>query len=94
MSAPNPTLQPTSRAEPGGDRVGGLATGADDYIVKPFSVPELMARVKTALRRANPHSVGPALRAGDLELDRETAASAAPAGRCTWPRPSSAFSNT
>src|SRR3954447_16330321 len=54
------------------DRVRGLATGADDYVVKPFSVPELMARVRAALRRANPHTIGPALRAGDLELDRET----------------------
>src|SRR5215208_1092332 len=66
-----PIIMLTARGEEF-DRVRGLATGADDYVEKPFSVPELMARVKAALRRANPGSVGPALRAGDLELDRET----------------------
>jgi two-component system phosphate regulon response regulator PhoB len=40
--------------------------------VKPFSVPELMARVKALLRRAHPEAVAPVLRAGPLELDRET----------------------
>ena len=40
----------TARGEEG-DRVRGLATGADDYIVKPFSVPELLARVRALLRR-------------------------------------------
>src|ERR1700747_2713618 len=40
-------------------RVRGLATGADDYIVKPFSVPELLARVKGLLRRARPERVAP-----------------------------------
>ena len=39
------------------ERVRGLATGADDYIVKPFSVPELLARVRTILRRAKPEAV-------------------------------------
>lgn len=66
-----PIIMLTARGEEF-DRVRGLATGADDYVVKPFSVPELMARVRAALRRANPHSIGAALRAGDLELDRET----------------------
>src|SRR3954462_6027640 len=66
-----PIIMLTARGEEF-DRVRGLATGADDYVVKPFSVPELMARVRAALRRANPHTIGPALRAGDLELDRET----------------------
>src|SRR3954447_8048847 len=66
-----PIIMLTARGEEF-DRIRGLATGADDYVVKPFSVPELMARVKAALRRANPHSVGPGLRFGDLELDRET----------------------
>jgi two-component system phosphate regulon response regulator PhoB len=66
-----PIIMLTARGEEF-DRVRGLATGADDYVVKPFSIPELMARVKAALRRANPHSIGAVLRAGDLELDRET----------------------
>ena len=54
-----------------GDRVRGLATGADDYIVKPFSVPELLARVRALLRRANPDRVATVLNIGDIELDRE-----------------------
>src|SRR3954462_2428049 len=66
-----PIIMLTARGEEF-DRVRGLATGADDYVVKPFSFPELMARVKPSLRRANPGSFGPALRAGYLELDRET----------------------
>src|SRR6478609_5105959 len=49
----------------------GLATGADDYIVKPFSVPELLARVRALLRRANPERVATVLSIGDIELDRE-----------------------
>src|SRR3569833_2257826 len=53
------------------ERVRGLPLGADDYIVKPFSVPELLARVRALLRRAKPERVAVVLRAGDLELDRE-----------------------
>ena len=53
------------------ERVRGLATGADDYIVKPFSVPELLARIRSLLRRARPERVATVLNAGDLELDRE-----------------------
>src|ERR1700749_3710172 len=53
------------------ERVRGLATGADDYIVKPFSVPELLARVRALLRRASPERVAMVLSIGDLELDRE-----------------------
>ena len=56
-----PIIMLTARGEEF-DRIRGLATGADDYVVKPFSVPELMARVKAALRRANPHSIGAVLR--------------------------------
>src|SRR5687767_15902874 len=55
-----------------GDRVRGLATGADDYIVKPFSVPELLARIRALLRRAKPAHIAHLLLAGDIELDRET----------------------
>src|SRR3712207_443077 len=61
----------TARGEEG-DRVRGLATGADDYVVKPFSVPELLARVAALLRRVNPATAAARLGAGDLDLDRET----------------------
>lgn len=64
-----PVIMLTARSEEA-ERVRGLATGADDYLVKPFSVPELLARVKTILRRANPLSVAEKLAAGDLTLDR------------------------
>lgn len=55
------------------DRVVGLEVGADDYVVKPFSVRELMARVKIVLRRTAPRPAEPqaALRAGELCLDLE-----------------------
>src|SRR6201984_3228338 len=49
-----------------------LPPGAKDYIVKPFSVPELVARIRALLRRARPERVATKLAAGDLELDRET----------------------
>ena len=58
------------RAREENERVRGLATGADDYMVKPFSVPELLARVRTILRRANPDAVAEVLKAGDIALDR------------------------
>ena len=48
-----PVIMLTARGEEG-DRVRGLATGADDYVTKPFSVPELLARVRALLRRAKP----------------------------------------
>ena len=65
-----PVLMLTARGEED-ERIRGLATGADDYVVKPFSVPELMARVQALLRRARPEAISPVLKAGDLELDRE-----------------------
>ncbi len=54
------------------DRVLGLELGADDYVVKPFSVRELLARVKAVLRRTqqNPHDTEAMIRAGDLLVDR------------------------
>src|SRR5262249_1423799 len=58
-----PILMLTARGEEG-DRVRGLATGADDYVVKPFSVRELVARVKALLRRAAPTRAADSLRAG------------------------------
>src|ERR1051326_5830413 len=66
-----PIIMLTARGEES-ERIGGLATGADDYIVKPFSVPELLARIRALLRRARPERVAARLAAGDLELDRET----------------------
>ncbi|MCK0207032.1 phosphate regulon transcriptional regulator PhoB [Starkeya koreensis] len=66
-----PILMLTARGEET-ERVRGLATGADDYVVKPFSVPELVARVRALLRRAKPEHISTLLRAGDIELDRET----------------------
>ncbi|NIX77854.1 phosphate regulon transcriptional regulator PhoB [Microvirga terricola] len=66
-----PVIMLTARGEEG-DRIRGLATGADDYIVKPFSVPELLARVRALLRRTKPAHIATLLVAGDMELDRET----------------------
>jgi two-component system phosphate regulon response regulator PhoB len=54
------------------DRVRGLETGADDYVVKPYSVAELMARVRASLRRVRPSSVGVVLEFQDIRLDGET----------------------
>jgi two-component system, OmpR family, phosphate regulon response regulator PhoB len=64
-----PILMLTARGEEA-DRVRGLATGADDYVVKPFSVPEMTARVKALLRRAAPQRVADTLQSGDIVLDR------------------------
>jgi two-component system phosphate regulon response regulator PhoB len=66
-----PVIMLTARGEES-ERVRGLATGADDYIVKPFSVPELLARIRALLRRAKPGQVASLLSIGDIELDRET----------------------
>lgn len=66
-----PIIMLTARGEED-ERIRGLAIGADDYVVKPFSVPELMARVKAIIRRARPEMVSQLLLAADLELDRET----------------------
>ena len=65
-----PIVMLTARGEES-ERIRGLATGADDYVVKPFSVPELLARIGALLRRAKPERVAAVLSAGDVELDRE-----------------------
>ena len=65
-----PVIMLTARGEES-ERVRGLAIGADDYVVKPFSVPELMARVHALLRRARPDRASGMLSAGDLDLDRQ-----------------------
>lgn len=54
------------------DRVAGLSSGADDYLGKPFSFPELLARVQALLRRTLPASVLSAIRIGDLEIDTKS----------------------
>ena len=64
-----PILMLTARGEEA-DRVRGLSTGADDYVVKPFSVPELMARVKALLRRMAPARISETLESGDIRIDR------------------------
>ncbi len=66
-----PILMLTARGEES-ERIRGLAVGADDYIVKPFSVPEFLARVAALLRRAKPKRLASQLVAGDLVLDRDT----------------------
>ena len=54
------------------DKVRGLEIGADDYVVKPYSVVELMARVRTQLRRSRPSSLGQEIKFEDLILNSET----------------------
>jgi two-component system phosphate regulon response regulator PhoB len=63
-----PIIMLTARAEEP-DRLRGLETGADDYIVKPFSIAEVIARVRTVLRRVRPALAGQALEYGDLRMD-------------------------
>ena len=54
------------------DKVRGLETGADDYVIKPYSVVELMARLRAQLRRVRPATAGLVLHWGDIRLDSET----------------------
>ena len=54
------------------DKVRGLETGADDYVIKPYSLVELMARLRAQLRRVRPASVGVVLEWEDISLDPET----------------------
>ena len=63
-----PVLMLTARDEVS-DRVAGLDAGADDYVVKPFALEELLARLRALLRRALPEGGGEVLRFADLELD-------------------------
>lgn len=71
QTSSTPVIMLTARGEEG-ERVRGLTTGADDYVVKPFSIPELAARIKALLRRSSPELITNALAVGDIELDRET----------------------
>ena len=63
-----PVIMLTARGEEA-DRVRGLDSGADDYVVKPFSPAELIARLRAVMRRAQPASVEDVLRFGDLAMD-------------------------
>ena len=66
-----PIIMLTARGEEN-EKVRGLSVGADDYVVKPFSVPELMARVRALLRRSRPERVAEKLQLGDITLDKST----------------------
>jgi two-component system phosphate regulon response regulator PhoB len=63
-----PIIMLTARGEES-DRIRGLDTGADDYVTKPFSPAELIARVGAVLRRVRPALAGEMLNYGDLEMD-------------------------
>lgn len=63
-----PILMLTARGEEE-DRVRGIETGADDYLVKPYSVRELIARIHALLRRANPGAVQDVISFADIEMD-------------------------
>lgn len=65
-----PIIMLTARGEES-DRVRGLATGTDDYLVKPFSTPEFLARVRALLRRAKPEVLSNVLSIDDLVMDRD-----------------------
>lgn len=64
-----PIIMLTARGEET-DRVRGLDTGADDYIVKPFSMTELFARIRAVLRRIRPGLAEDVIKAGDITMDR------------------------
>lgn len=66
-----PVIMLSARSEDN-DKVRGLDTGADDYLVKPYSVGELVARIRAHLRRTRPASVGQSLTFQDIVLDPET----------------------
>ena len=66
-----PIIMLSARSEDA-DKVRGLETGADDYVVKPYSVSELIARVRNQLRRVRPAALGQILTFQDIVLDAET----------------------
>ena len=68
---PVPILMLTARGNEA-DRVAGLDAGADDYIVKPFSTKEMLARIRAVLRRRAPEHAGGAVEIGALRLDAAT----------------------
>jgi two-component system phosphate regulon response regulator PhoB len=66
-----PILMLTARGDES-DRVAGLDAGADDYIAKPFSTKEMLARIRAVLRRRTPENAGGVVTLGDLQLDTAT----------------------
>ena len=70
------------------DRVAGLQAGADDYLVKPFAIEELVARLQALLRRGAPRTAGATLSVGDLRVDprRRLATRAGARARADPPR--------
>ncbi|WP_440652465.1 phosphate regulon transcriptional regulator PhoB [Candidatus Pelagibacter sp. HIMB1542] len=64
-----PVIMLTAKGEEE-DKIKGLDSGVDDYLTKPFSFNELMARIKAVLRRSNPNIVSDSLEYEDLSLDR------------------------
>jgi two-component system phosphate regulon response regulator PhoB len=64
-----PIIMLTARGEET-DRIRGLDTGADDYVVKPFSMTELAARIRAVLRRLRPGLAEDRVRCGDIVMDR------------------------
>ena len=66
-----PIILLTARSEES-DKVQGLDSGADDYITKPFSTQELLARIRAVLRRRAPEAVNDTVQVGDLTLDAAT----------------------
>lgn len=70
-SKPVPIIMLTARIEES-DKVQGLDAGADDYVTKPFSTHELLARIRAVLRRRAPEIVNDQVQVGDLTLDAAT----------------------
>jgi two-component system, OmpR family, phosphate regulon response regulator PhoB len=66
-----PVIMLTARSEEA-DKLAGLEAGADDYLTKPFSTNELMARIRAVLRRMAPQALDEAVQVGDLRLDPAT----------------------
>jgi two-component system phosphate regulon response regulator PhoB len=64
-----PIVMLTARGDEG-DRIRGLDTGADDYIAKPFSISELLARLRAVMRRIRPGLAEDKVRVGDIVIDR------------------------
>ncbi len=64
-----PIIMLTARGEET-DRIRGLDTGADDYVIKPFSMTELLARIRAVLRRIRPALAGDMITLGDITVDR------------------------
>lgn len=65
-----PVIMLTARSDET-DRITGLDFGADDYMIKPFSMPELFARTRALMRRAKPSLLEDVIRVGDIEVDSQ-----------------------